>query len=565
MWRSPSPRRLPRLILPGLILLWGVGTAALQLLPTWELLGLSIRSLDHNIIEYSYGLLPLKNLITLWSPDFFGNPSTQNFWGFMGYQETAGYFSVIAICFAVWGITKAQTGFHRRFFTLVFLATLLLAFKNPVSQSVYRFSLPGLSTGYASRWLILTTFAGAVLAGLGIDAWSKKPARFFRIPMFTVAALSGLIIGLYFVVRTFNSSGADIAGIVAMAGHYRIGLRNTLVPVMLLSGLCLILFLPLPKRLKPWLFMLLISLDLLRFAVKFTPFSPAGFTKTSLPVIDYISQNIGNYRMEREKKTSLPPNTWTYFRLMTPSGYDPLYPKTYAWFYHLYATGPAATQSAMRDFPPRYFTRYAENDSYDSQLMNLAGVKYLLAVKKDAEGHVTPDGIFTDYRISTAQFIPKFTDGASVVLENIRVLPRVKLYSGFDVRSDSVSAIQLLAQGYDFTKRIIIDRDPGIPLGVGENDRVEITSYQPDRVRISASTGADSLLLLTDSNYPGWKADIDGNPTTVMTAFGNFRAVLLPAGTHTVTFSYFPASFTAGFMITVVSLLIAFKKLKSAS
>src|SRR3989344_36680 len=106
-------------------LLLGIGLAGIQLLPTAELLSLSIRTLDHNISEYQYGLLPLRHLVTLIAPDFFGNSATGNYFGFMQYQETSGYFGVVCLILALTALLFSKKNFRVRFFSLFFLVSLL--------------------------------------------------------------------------------------------------------------------------------------------------------------------------------------------------------------------------------------------------------------------------------------------------------------------------------------------------------------------------------------------------------------------------------------------------------
>jgi uncharacterized membrane protein YfhO len=77
-------------------------------------------------------------------------------------------------------------------------------------------------------------------------------------------------------------------------------------------------------------------------------------------------------------------------------------------------------------------------------------------------------------------------------------------------------------------------------------------------------TKKNGWLLLLDADYPGWKAEVDGRQVEIFRADGFFRAVKLPAGKHTVTFSYFPDIFRkslyvsgAGFLLWLVLLVIS--------
>lgn len=544
LFRSKAPLLRRGLVLTALVVA-GIGSAAVQLLPAGELLGLSIRNFDHNIIEHAFGLLPVKNLVTLLSPDFFGNPVTGNFWGFMGYQETTGYFGIIGCALVILAIFSSPRKFPRNFFTGLLLASLVLAFRNPLSRLVYEFRLPLFSTGYASRWLIVTAFSASVLAGLGFDRWSEKLSRLVRPLLLLFAILGGLVIGLYLVHQQL--------ALLPEYSIFKVGWRNTLVPLLLIT-----LTLPLAIFLRFWRFaqyllLVLICLDLLRFAVKFTPFSPAGFIAPRTPVTDFLQSNLPPHRLEQEN-IALPPNSWIYYRLSSPSGYDPLYPLSYSQFYKIYSGEIPA--SPLTHDSSSFYSRYADTKNFDSPMLSLAGVKYLVAVKRTPRDEIRPEGTKFDYRIPTEKFRPVFSDQSTVVLENKEVLPRAKLYDDFQVVADSVAALNLLGSGFDFRNSLIISRPVSGQLQLSPTDTAEIISYTPNRVIIRTTTQNPTLLFLSDTNYPGWRVTIDDKPTTIISAFSVFRAVELPAGNHQVIFSFRPLSFTIGLGITVFSLLI---------
>lgn len=83
-----------------------------------------------------------------------------------------------------------------------------------------------------------------------------------------------------------------------------------------------------------------------------------------------------------------------------------------------------------------------------------------------------------------------------------------------------------------------------------------VTHYEPEHITIEThSDGDGAYLILSDAWYPGWQATIDGTPTEVLKANGMFRAVRLPAGAHTVEFSYESRTLMIGVGISVLSLL----------
>ncbi|MBI3861620.1 MAG: YfhO family protein [Planctomycetia bacterium] len=86
--------------------------------------------------------------------------------------------------------------------------------------------------------------------------------------------------------------------------------------------------------------------------------------------------------------------------------------------------------------------------------------------------------------------------------------------------------------------------------------RPRIVKYQPQRVEIDAVSERGGTLVLTDLDYPGWQVEVDGRPTAGVVVDGMLRGVAVPAGQHTVTWIYRPASFFWGAGISVAALVV---------
>jgi len=83
----------------------------------------------------------------------------------------------------------------------------------------------------------------------------------------------------------------------------------------------------------------------------------------------------------------------------------------------------------------------------------------------------------------------------------------------------------------------------------------KILSYTSQEVKIDAPVERPALLVLNDSDYPGWKVYVDGRRSHWITANYLFRGVLLQPGRHLVRFAYEPASFAAGAAISGAGLV----------
>jgi uncharacterized membrane protein YfhO len=83
-----------------------------------------------------------------------------------------------------------------------------------------------------------------------------------------------------------------------------------------------------------------------------------------------------------------------------------------------------------------------------------------------------------------------------------------------------------------------------------------IRDYRPNRVVVDVDEGPADFLILTDVWYPGWICTVDGVGRPVHRANFLFRAVELPPGRHEVVFTFAPASYRQGRLVSAVVLAL---------
>ncbi len=83
-----------------------------------------------------------------------------------------------------------------------------------------------------------------------------------------------------------------------------------------------------------------------------------------------------------------------------------------------------------------------------------------------------------------------------------------------------------------------------------------ILRHDPGAVRIRAHANCQSLLVLADSDDPGWSVRIDGQPAKKLTVFNALRGVVVPKGSHQVEWSYSPSGFLPGVVAALFGLLL---------
>ncbi len=533
-------------------ILAGVATAAVQLLSTSELLRFSIRNLDHNIVEYHYGLLPIQNLVSFLAPDFFGNPATGNYWGAIQYQEATGYFSAIALALVIAGVFTRKRTWRLNLFTGLFVTSIIFAFDSPIGRLVYQLKFPLLSTGYASRWLIITAFSGAFLAATTVDIVNRKKLGLI------LGGFLGLLILIYGLIwKTL---------LPIDPAYVPVALRNLLLPIALLVAAMAVCTFIRNKNWAKWLLLLLIAFDLGRFTIKFTPFSKPQYTNRAIPVFEYIKDQSKVDRVISEKGPILPANTWMYPKLYSPTGYDPLLIKDYAVFFRILDMDVKKNIEAGDRFGGGSFSRYLNLFNLRSPLLDLVGAKYLLAVKYDSFGMIRPWGKINEAGVNLSRYKPVFEDGETVVLQNQTVLPRTVLFYTAESETDNERAIEKLVSGFDFRNKLLIDKKNPTQYIPGKDDTVEITSYSANEVDFQVKTQNGAYLFLSDTFFPGWQVSINGKLGEILRADSTFRAVEVPPGKSNVEMVYRPNSFKVGMTISVVSLsTLLFLALKKES
>jgi hypothetical protein len=154
-------------------------------------------------------------------------------------------------------------------------------------------------------------------------------------------------------------------------------------------------------------------------------------------------------------------------------------------------------------------------------------------------------GSFQSLVISDRGHFQLVHSGDVKVYQNLDVLPRafvVRLAWPVDDWEQALARMQ--EAGFDPASEVVLEgavQPPCVPVGTGPPavpDDMRMVSYAPERVVMDVELAAPGYLVLTDANYPGWRAWVNGDEATVMTADLLFRAVCLAEGQHHVEFVF---------------------------
>jgi hypothetical protein len=97
-----------------------------------------------------------------------------------------------------------------------------------------------------------------------------------------------------------------------------------------------------------------------------------------------------------------------------------------------------------------------------------------------------------------------------------------------------------------FATRALMTSDPPAVENCAQNEPIEYRRPAGDTVEVKANLACKGMIVVSDTYFPGWKAEIDGQSTDIHEVNGAMRGVVAPAGEHTVTMRYRPVSVYLG-------------------
>jgi hypothetical protein len=142
------------------------------------------------------------------------------------------------------------------------------------------------------------------------------------------------------------------------------------------------------------------------------------------------------------------------------------------------------------------------------------------------------------------------------IYENLDVLPRAYLvHEARFIDDDGELLSALEGEAFDPACEVLLsgEQDSVEEYGAGCEDRVQLLSYTPERIDLQVEAGCAGYLVLADTHYPGWVAQVDGSPEEIRRANFYFRAVFVPEGSHRVQFVYLPGSLKLGLAMSLVA------------
>lgn len=513
-------------IIIGAIL--GILIASPQILPSYELTSFSARNTDQGYYSgRADWFIPAQHLIQIIAPDFFGNPATLNYWGVWNYGEFVSYFGIVPLSLALFSVLNSKKEKNAHFFIILFFISLVFGISNPISKIPYILNIPVISSLQPSRIIFLLVFSGACLSAIGLDLLIKEKSKFKKIiPITLILALELILLFL-----SVNKSSILFREVTSQTAS--VAVRNLIFPIA--ASFAFLIFITLynffsKKNVLIAVIFIISYFELFRFAYKFTPFTGSSLVFPKNNTTDYLMSREKPFRIMTTDRRIMHPNSSTAYRIESVDGYDPLFLKSYADFV-------SAWQSSTGTVGSGSFNRIITPQKINFNFMNISNVKYILSF--DALVNVNLQLVFQE--------------GETKVYENKITNPRAYFVSRVLKKENQFEELAYIASGDFNSGQIATSRDISLNSDISSSS-VKLVSYNDNQLNLSVKTESEAPLVVSNINYPDWKAAIDGREQKILAANAIYQLLIIPGGTHDVTLKYQPKSLYYGLILMVIGI-----------
>ncbi len=278
------------------------------------------------------------------------------------------------------------------------------------------------------------------------------------------------------------------------------------------------------------------------------------------PALDHAKLLADPGRVYATELFGVPPTSGklgTLYRIPVFSDYDSLIPARYReWDERM--TGHAHGADST---PYHGSALFAWLPTFDPRFLDYAAVKEVvfwnldrsvplpacirgMTFNKESEA-LTPDEVGARDAITTSRMVAR-------IYGNPYAWPRAFLAREVQAVASGAAALDLMAKWQrGIAPRAVVELQQGtkLPPGASEEGGAVILASEVEHIVIQTKSPREALLVLSDTYFPGWKADVDGVWATILRTNFLFRGVVVPGGSHRVTFRYDPSSVRMGMIL----------------
>ncbi|MBE0391353.1 YfhO family protein [Flavobacterium sp. PL002] len=168
------------------------------------------------------------------------------------------------------------------------------------------------------------------------------------------------------------------------------------------------------------------------------------------------------------------------------------------------------------------------------EVLNMLNVKYV--IQKDKEGKdfpvINPDANGNAWFVRDVKLVNKAND-------------EMKLLNKFDTKRAAIFNIHLY--GYKF-------KNARLKRNLDDSGTISLKVYKPNYIKYNSTNKKEGLAVFSEIYYEdGWNAYVDGVKTSHFPVDYVLRAMMVPAGEHTIEFKFEPDVVKTGSTITLIS------------
>jgi hypothetical protein len=199
-------------------------------------------------------------------------------------------------------------------------------------------------------------------------------------------------------------------------------------------------------------------------------------------------------------------------------------------------------------------------EKLESPVVDLLNIRYVIARRED---------------LPRLAALAKFRHIASLpgneLFENTKVFPRFFLVHRVRaVKSVEEARDLILRHQIDLRETALVEDLAELPTDAGAGqDEVTTLKYEPNALEVAIQASRLSFLVLSETNYPGWKAWLDDGPTPIVSTDIALRGVVVPAGVHRIRMEFRPLILPVSLGISLATMILlaisAFVYRRSAS
>lgn len=142
------------------------------------------------------------------------------------------------------------------------------------------------------------------------------------------------------------------------------------------------------------------------------------------------------------------------------------------------------------------------------------------------------------------------------VYRNPEPLPRAWIVHQATLVSSRADASRLIQDAdFDLRRNVLVGAPvPAMASCASDGDRVQVARHTSGSIALDAELACDGMVIVSESDAPGWIATIDGRREEIREVDGALRGIVVPGGRHRIHLSYRPRTVVWGAILTFLGI-----------